>query len=320
MTPRPPSLLYPAIADLQPGDLLFAKKPGDRVIAFRESEVGNTPPSEVHVKMGLSEAHLQMTVGQLLTSTRAEDAQVRLTVGLWRTRILFLLAPIDDGSTHAGLTMIDEFLVPQMLQWGQRLFDALAGTAGRWFDGLGLTVSHVAMAFEQDGQWYVMEAGCTDYSHYRVCISPYHDDDDSNRAKGQARGWAKRRADLGQGVWSARRRGLEAAHMPAIVDHCKNFLSVPYGILEPGMMGNPDRMYCAELLQRGFQQVDLDLDENQTWEWVLTQLGAAFPWPFQAERLTGLFPLLSPKMIYKASYMEEAFKPADHAGRDLLFV
>lgn len=326
MPSRPPNSLYPDTSDLHSGDLLFPKKPGDTVIAYHPAQWSAMKLPNAFRKAGLRAEHRKMSVAKLLASTKVEDAQAQLYIGLWQSRLLALLDPTDEGNKNDWLDAIGDLLLPPFLSWGRALLEPIADTLGSWVDGLDFTVSHVAMAFEQGGQWYVMEAGCTDFSHYRVCISPYLDPDDAQRARGQARGWAQRRADLGQCVWSARHQGLQDStariqRMPAILNHCKDFLSVPYGILEPGMMGNPDRMYCAELLQRGFAQVNLRMDTHQTWAWVVQQLGTAFHWPFPALPMPGgRFPLLSPKMAYTDPAITAQFKPTDATGQDLSYV
>jgi hypothetical protein len=183
---------------------------------------------------------------------------------------------------------------------------------------------HVAMAFEEGGHWFVAEAGCTDYSHYRVSIAPYWDADDATRPEGQKRSWSARRQALGQYVWSARRTHLDATATSKIVSECKKWLGVPYGILEPGMMTNPDRIYCSELLQKAFSEVHLPIDDNQTWSWFLKQLNPLLPAIAAALELgmpegAPKFPLLSPKMIYTDKNVKSVFEPKDNQGKVLKY-
>lgn len=320
MSLQPAPLKYPRISDLKSGDLLFPKKPGDPVIAFVPTGEGPEDGPGLSSKAVFSPGHLAMTVGQLMALQPAQADPARLAIGLWRTRLQSLLETVESPANENWQAVLDDLELPQLLKLGESLLGEWVGTPGEGFPRLDWTVSHVAMAFEQDGRWYVIEAGCTDFSHYRVCIAPYLDAEDAGRSPGQARGWARRRTDLGQSVWSARHKDLKTQQVPLLLDHCKNFLSVPYGILEPGGMSNPDRIYCAELLQRGFGQVGLHMDEHQTWQWVMGQLGTAFEWPFKSLfPPTGRFPLLSPKMIYKDPRVIGQFQPTDASGKSLVY-
>jgi len=109
-----------------------------------------------------------------------------------------------------------------------------------------------------------------------------------------------------------------------VVNEFKNWLSVPYGILEPGMMKNPDRMYCSEVLVRSFEKANMAMDENQNWEWVLAQIvGLQDPEAEIVRKIVGRipaeFPLLSPKMIYKSPQLKPVFSPTDAMGKVLTY-
>lgn len=312
---------YPSTADLKSGDLLFPKKPGDVVIASLDAEEAWGSLAAID-RVGLQGKQLKMRVGDLLDSPDEGDALALGYVRQWQERVAVLRSH-DKTLASDKLEDLSDLAVQDLLHLGRSLMVPLADTLGQEWSRLPFTFGHVAMAFEENDQWYVMEAGCTDYSHYRVCISPYLDDEDSDRQPGQTRGWAKRRANLGQCTWSARHKALKPEHLALILNHCKNFLSVPYGILEPGMMSNPNRIYCTELLQRGFAQASLRLDERQKWSWGFAPLTAVFDWLSSINKQAQIldhFPLLSPKMIYTAKSIKPVFKPTDANGKLLSYV
>ena len=117
--------------------------------------------------------------------------------------------------------------------------------------------------------------------------------------------------------------GLKPSHLDSLLAECKNWLSVPYGILEPGMMQNPDRIYCSELLVRAFKTADLRIDQNQNWQWVIDQLMRAdiatqLVLKLLISQIKTPFPLLSPKMIYASeNEMTYPFKPLNEHGQTI---
>jgi hypothetical protein len=135
-----------------------------------------------------------------------------------------------------------------------------------------------------------------------------------------------RRVDLGQSVWTARHKLFSAQSLPPVLAECKNWLGVPYGILEPGMMANPDRIYCSELIQRGFDKAKLTINQNQNWFWLLARVASRRKtWESSALNepralLLRRFPLLSPGMIYQGPLMTQPFKPRDASGVELEFM
>jgi hypothetical protein len=210
--------------------------------------------------------------------------------------------------------------LPRVLYLYRLLFNEVSEQVIPVLQDLNLAFGHVAMLFEEAGEWFVMEAGCTDYSHYRVSIAPYWDAEDAKRPIGQMRSWAMRRAELGQSVWTARHQEFTREKLTLVLAECKNWLGVPYGILERGMMANPDRIYCSELIQRGFDKAGLTINQKQDWLWVLARLASGdATWSSSKlkvvrELLLKRFPLLSPGMIYKSPLMTQSFKPRDASG------
>lgn len=300
--------------DLRSGDLLFPKNPLYQVVAA-------LPGVDQVLNEFDAQDHKSSKVHQVLSSAKPQDKRLQAYL-----RVLESQMSRAFGLDFSGpLGLLD---LPLLIYLYRLLFEDLSNQIGPYLDDINLTFGHVAMVFEESGEWFVAEAGCTDYSHYRVSIAPYFDPEDSDRASGQKRGWAARREALGQCTWTARHTQFDPKKSPdqmtTIVNEFKNWLSVPYGILEPGMMKNPDRMYCSEVLVRSFEKAKMWMDENQNWEWVLAQIvGLPDPQVAIVRKIVGRipveFPLLSPKMIYKSPQLKQVFCPTDAQGQALSY-
>ena len=305
----------PGQHDLQSGDLLFPKNPDYSVVAAFPSV------DQVLQEFGAQVHHKSSKIHQVLSSAKPQDKRLQAYL-----RVLESQLSRAFGLDFSGpLGFLD---LPLLIYLYRLLFEDLSDQIGPYLDDINLTFGHVAMVFEESGEWFVAEAGCTDYSHYRVSIAPYFDRSDIGRTQGPMRGWAARRAALGQCTWTARHTQLDPEKSPdqltIVVNEFKNWLSVPYGILEPGMMKNPDRMYCSEVLVRSFEKANMAMDENQNWEWVLAQIvGLQDPEVEIVRKIVGRipaeFPLLSPKMIYKSPQLKPVFSPTDAMGNVLTY-
>jgi hypothetical protein len=297
----------PGEDNLQSGDLLFPKKAQDYI----PLEVPK-PTWNFH-HLGLAAEYSHKPLGELLASDAAKDSALKRDMAMLQGRMVSAFG----AEMGVALQALD---LPLVLYLYRLLFDEVAEQVVPVLQDLNLAFGHVAMLFEEAGEWFVMEAGCTDYSHYRVSIAPYWDPEDADRPPGQKRSWALRRADLGQSVWTARHDNFNTESLPKVLAECKNWLGVPYGILEPGMMANPDRIYCSELIQRGFDKAGLTINQKQDWLWVLARLASGdATWKSSKlkvvrELLLKRFPLLSPGMIYKSPLMTQSFKPRDASG------
>ncbi len=311
--PNSVSKSYPTIADLRSGDLLFPKKPDTKILALHPGIDEAWSPLE-----GFSN-QLAMPLSYFLESTKKTSPEANAYMGL-------LLSRLNRVFNGELLELIPTVTVADAIALAGILFDTTHRAGGPDIDKYLHAFGHVAMAFEEKGRWFVFEAGCTDYSHYRVSIAPYIDEEDANRPAGQKRGWATRREALGECVWTSRHPKLQPAQMTEILNTCKNWLGVPYGILEPGMMTNPDRFYCSELIQTAFKQQGLIIDNCQNWDWVIDQLAAGNPILATTLKLlkgifkSGTFPLLSPKMIYTSLKAHAQFSPTDGQGQPLCYL
>jgi hypothetical protein len=311
--PSPQKYPVPGTHDLRSGDLLFPKNPKTAVVAAIPDGVA------ILGSLGYGERHSQMSFKSLMNSDKAEDLQLQQYLRLLQMRMQNTLG-LDFLDSLSGLG------IPLMIYLYQLLFEEISDQMTPVFKSINLTFGHSAMVFEEDSQWFVAEAGCTDYSHYRVCIAPYWDAEDAQREVGQMRGWASRRAALGQYTWTARHKDLKSEHLDTLLAECKNWLSVPYGILEPGMMHNPDRIYCSELLVRAFKTVNLSISANQNWQWVIDQLMRAnvatqLVLTLLLSQIKTKFPLLSPKMIYDSKKeVTYPFKPVDAQGKTINYL
>jgi hypothetical protein len=303
----PTQFPLPGRDDLCSGDLLFPKHPEKSIVAA-------LPDLTLSLENRASaEGYNSLRLGELLGSEAPQDRELQTYMALLQERMVSAFGA-ELGSALQALDL------PLVLELHRLLLGEVMDQAMPDVKDFNLTVGHVAMLFEESGEWLVMEAGCTDYSHYRVSIAPYWDAEDAIRPQGQKRSWAMRRADLGQSVWTARHQEFKPDKLPLVLAECKNWLGVPYGILEPGMMTNPDRIYCSELVQRGFDKAQLTIDQNQNWAWVLARLAASGA-PLATSPLVGIFdllaprfPLLSPAMIYDGPLMTPSFKPRNADG------
>jgi hypothetical protein len=309
----PDQFPVPGRDDLRSGDLLFPKQPEKSIVAALPDLVMNFE------KGGGDEGRNTLRLDQLLASQAPQDRALQTYMALLQGRMVRAFGA-ELGAAMQALTL------PWVLDLYRVLLGEVMDQAMPDVKDFNFSFGHVAMLFEETGEWFVMEAGCTDYSHYRVSIAPYWDAEDAIRPKGQKRSWALRRADLGQSVWTARHQEFTPEKLPLVLAECKNWLGVPYGILEPGMMTNPDRIYCSELIQRGFDQAQLAINQNQNWTWLLARLAssgatvATSPlkdvWGLLALR----FPLLSPAMVYDGPLMTQPFKPRDADGAELEYM
>ena len=303
--------------DLQSGDLLFPKNPNNKVVAL-------IPAEQVLSQFGAQQRQKdeKLQLRSVMSSDEAQDKQLKAYL-----RVLESQMARAFGLDFSG--PLGKLNLPLLIYLYRLLFADLSDQIEPFLKNINLTFGHVAMVFEESGEWYVAEAGCTDYSHYRVSIAPYFDPSDVGRTDGPMRGWAARRTALGQCTWTARHTLLDPVKFPnqltIIVNEFKNWLNVPYGILEPGMMENPDRMYCSEVLARSFEKAAMYMDENQSWEWVLAQIAGLHDPQAEMtlkpiiESIFSKFPLLSPKMIYKSSQMKQVFSPTDAKGNVLTY-
>ena len=323
---------FPDPQDLQSGDLLFPKKLNDAVIASVDTGLvlASQHPEVVEVFTVLKQSGISDELGhQFLLEMLERNPARNPELVNYKDSVdhaierLFGLKFLQD---LAGLNLIFFFRFVHFLgdEFGEQL-------AGVWDDiGEGYSVGHVAMAFREPndptGEVYVLEAGCTDFSHYRVTISPYFDPDDRARVKGQHRSWAARRIALDEAIWSRRLVrarhpvALSAQEQQGLVDECKHWLGVPYGILEPGMMDNPERLYCSELIARAVQTLHpkVDIAQNQNWRWVIVNLAKLGNMGPVIDLITDLmaapmglapFPILSPKMLYASASLAQQFSP-----------
>lgn len=304
----------PVRDDLRSGDLLFPKHPEKSVVAALPDlalSFENTAAAEGYNSLQLHE---------LLASDAPNDRALQTYMAMLQGRMVSAFGA-ELGAALQALNL------PLVLELHRLLLGEVLDRAMPDVKDFNGTVGHVALLFEESGEWLVMEAGCTDYSHYRVSIAPYWDAEDANRPQGQKRSWAMRRAGLGQSVWTTRHQEFTPGKLTLVLAECKNWLGVPYGILEPGMMANPDRIYCSELVQRGFDKAALAIDHNQNWPWVLARLAAMdaplVSSPLKEELKTVFdllalrFPLLSPAMVYDGPLMTRSFKPRDATGAAL---
>jgi glycerophosphoryl diester phosphodiesterase len=303
----------PGEDDLQSGDLLFPKKAQDYI------PLGVPKPTWNFKNFGLAAEYSHKPLGELLASDAPKDSALKSDMAMLQGRMVSAFG----AEMGVALQALD---LPLVLYLYRLLFDEVAEQVVPVLQDLNLAFGHVAMLFEEAGEWFVMEAGCTDYSHYRVSIAPYWDAEDANRPPGQKRSWALRRADLGQSVWTARHKEFTQEKLSLVLAECKNWLGVPYGILERGMMANPDRIYCSELIQRGFDKAGLTINQKQDWLWVLARLASGdATWSSSKlkvvrELFLKRFPLLSPGMIYESPLMTHPFKPCDASGVELEYM
>jgi len=303
----------PGPDDLRSGDLLFPKRAQDTILALVPGLTLNSQNLDLPVH------YSHMRLDELLASDAPQDSALKNHMAILQGRMVGAFGA-DMGVALKALDL------PLVLYLYRLLFDEVAEQTMPVLQDLNLAFGHVAMLFEEAGEWFVMEAGCTDYSNYRVSIALYWDADDVNRPKGQKRSWTLRRVDLGQSVWTARHKLFSALSLPPVLAECKNWLGVPYGILEPGMMANPDRIYCSELIQRGFDRAQLTIDQNQNWPWLLARLASRRKtWESSALNevralLLPRIPLLSPGMIYDGPQMTQPFKPRDTNGDELEYM
>jgi hypothetical protein len=303
----------PGRDDLRSGDLLFPKQPEKSIVAA-------LPNLTLSLENRAGTAgYNSLRLEELLASQAPQDRALQTYMALLQARMVKAFGA-ELGAALQALTL------PWVLDLYRVLLGEVMDQAMPDVKDFNLSFGHVAMLFEETGEWFVMEAGCTDYSHYRVSIAPYWDAEDANRPKGQKRSWVLRRADLGQSVWTARHQEFTPEKLPKVLAECKNWLGVPYGILEPGMMTNPDRIYCSELIQRGFDKTGLAIDQNQNWPWVLARLVSSGV-SLDSSPLKGIlgllaprFPLLSPAMVYDGPLMTRAFKPRDANGAELAYM
>lgn len=303
----------PSRHDLQSGDLLFPKNPNHSLVAAVPDL------AQLFRDAGGHAGHNKLNLQALMASSRADDKPLQAYLSALQARIQNTFG----AEVLVALSLLD---LPLLIYVYRLLFEEVTDQLGPLVRDINLSFGHVAMLFQESEEWFVVEAGCTDYSHYRVSIAPYWDPDDANRPLGQARGWAQRRANLGQYTWTARHTNYRLEKLPEMLAECKNWLSVPYGILEPGMMKNPDRIYCAELMLRAFDRVELEIDQEQNWAWVMKRIAALDPNVSEMllPILNGIlpeFPLLTPGMIYEGKLMTtKPFTPLDAAGNKLVYM
>lgn len=314
---------YPPTSELKTGDLLFPKKPEHRVLEAK-GLLGNN-----RLTVSKNECNLERQQGADTALPTLLDLQklppqklLETNSEQWRDMVAYAHMVQSRIRRAFGLRFADRLLqlvLPNFFELVRLLFNETAAITSPLKPDLSLTFSHVAMAFEEDGEWYVIESGATDFSHYRVSVSPYFDADDHNRAPSQYRGWAMRRQSLGQHVWSARSTPvLNQAQQQQLVNECKAHLGIPYGILEPGMINNDDRIYCSELVAYAYASLDppLPITHNQNWFWIASQLlGLNKTMVKTFCSVMGTkgypFPLLSPAMIYTSPCMQPVFSPGE---------
>jgi len=181
----------PGQHDLQSGDLLFPKNPDYSVVAAFPSV------DQVLQEFGAQDHHKSSKIHQVLSSAKPQDKRLQAYL-----RVLESQMSRAFGLDFSGpLGFLD---LPLLIYLYRLLFEDLSDQIGPYLDDINLTFGHVAMVFKESGEWFVAEAGCTDYSHYRVSVAPYFDRSDIYRTDGPMRGWAVRRASLGQCTWTAR--------------------------------------------------------------------------------------------------------------------
>jgi hypothetical protein len=166
----------------------------------------------------------------------------------------------------------------------QLLFDLLLS------DNVGANVfiGHVGIVIRENDNVYVIEDNITSYSHYRVAIHPYYvqkehhvdgdlsegdvckylnkyynevtqkyelDNVDFERPAAQATGWVNRRAAMLASVWHARPKasGFPDGWQAKMVLAAKALHGRPFGFFDQPVLGNDDRMYCAEYVYNVFR-------------------------------------------------------------------
>lgn len=190
----------------------------------------------------------------------------------------------------------------------QLLFDLLLSDDVR----SNVFVGHVGIVIRENDNVYVIEDNITSYSHYRVAIHPYYvqkehhvDDDlsqgevckylnkyynvvnrkydldnvDLERPAAQATGWVNRRAAMLASVWHARptSSGFPVGWEAKLTLTAKALHGRPFGFFDQPILGNDDRMYCAEyvynVFRNGVSQTAADnMTDKLKWKYIKAYL------------------------------------------------
>lgn len=301
-TTRPPMKIefgvnYPAPQDLRTGDLLFARPP----------LAAATAPSRQLFSMPLElDFTATMTVREFIGPALLESLGLGpAEAGAATDRVLFresfdVADLLRDRNRFALLMAVLKLEFGELVQeWlgltvKQFLARPLARVLLGAFEGeldTGFFVGHCAMALRIDengptdgdrGEVFVLEANATSFANHGVHIVAYHRDDDP--VHGTARSWAAARARRGDVVWHARHEALaggdEAAARQiraALVEAAQSYEGRKYSFFESSTLGNPDRLYCSELLYVVLRDAAalglpvLPVDDRRDWAWLRAQ-------------------------------------------------
>ncbi|MDI9333563.1 MAG: hypothetical protein QM533_04230 [Cytophagales bacterium] len=304
-----PSTNCPDLKDLRTGDLLFPREPDGMPESYfynqleshvewsriRDQKLSQITDSDERFKNTLAKefAYSGLKIvkkeQQVKTFSNASSGMGLDSADLLRTVLPIIKKEFKNlFQKWLGMT-VDEFMKSPV---GILFFNAIGSADVR----NSFFVGHVGIVIREkngqvvdapEGNVYVIEDNITDYAHYRVAIHPYLDNSngwDYSKSTAEAakywsqseRGWVNRRCALGQHVWAARLKSSEYASLKndlqTFVNRAKQYHGRPFGFFDNSVLGDSDRMYCAEYVYRVFNDQGIDLNDKCTWGWMQTYL------------------------------------------------
>jgi Permuted papain-like amidase enzyme, YaeF/YiiX, C92 family len=154
------------------------------------------------------------------------------------------------------------------------LFDKIKeSTNSKGNDILGHYSGHVVMIIRENDDCYVIEAGATDYTNYRVTINPYYIEAESadGYEVNRMRGWLNRRVAHNEKTWLARLwNPIDDSNRAKLVEYAKSLTGRPYGMLDTLVFADDSRIYCSDFIYKCYKEIGVELDDQRTWTWLLT--------------------------------------------------
>ncbi len=196
---------------------------------------------------------------------------------------VLLSKPIDRTEQVLGLGTAARLLPPNLVDLVLALFsDWIKTINSKRQDIMGHYSGHVVMIIVENNVPYVIEAGATDYTNYRITINPYHVA--AEEAMGfdvnQMRGWINRRHAHQERVWHARAKPTLKpipSKMNDVVAYAKSLLGRPYGMLDTLNFADDSRIYCSDFVYKCYLIAGLKIDDQRTWSWLLNSPTLSYP-------------------------------------------
>jgi Permuted papain-like amidase enzyme, YaeF/YiiX, C92 family len=206
---------------------------------------------------------------------------------------------------------------------------------------LGHYSGHVVMIIHENGECYVIEAGATDYTNYRVTINPYYIEAESAQGYdiNRMRGWLNRRVAHNEKTWLARLANPHTldttVKQTKLVEYAKSLVGRPYGMLDTLKFADDSRIYCSDFIYKCYKEIGIELDDQRTWIWLLAsptlkKLGINITMPLDPAKVAALEALIvyamgiprPPALCLPALYYSDKLKRDSkviHNGAEIIY-